>query len=110
MNNYVDSLTKIKDIRKASGAEELTKLELKQRRKYVGKLNWLAQSTRPDLCYTSLMSAKQKISDLKNIDLMLEKVKEILSKMFYKRIGNKDNLEIIAIGDASYKINEYPIG
>ena len=50
MNDYVDSLAMIKYIRKVSGTEELTKLEQKQCRKYEGKLNWLAQSTRPDRC------------------------------------------------------------
>ena len=30
--------------------------------------------------------------------------------MFYKRIGNKDNLEIIGIGDASFKIDDQTIG
>lgn len=32
-----------------------------------------------------------KISDLKNINFILKKVKERSSKMFNTRIGNKDN-------------------
>ena len=39
MDYYVDSLAQIKDIRKVSGTEDLTKLELKQYRKMVGKFN-----------------------------------------------------------------------
>ena len=30
--------------------------------------------------------------------------------MFYTRISNKDNLDIIGIGGASYKYDENPIG
>ena len=42
MDYYVDSLAEIKDIRKASGTENLTKLKLKQYRMMVGKFHWLA--------------------------------------------------------------------
>ena len=42
MDDYVDSLAEITDIRKVSGTEDLTKLELKQYRKMVGNFNWLA--------------------------------------------------------------------
>ena len=51
-----------------------------------------------------------KISDLKNIKIVLKKVKEISGKMFYTRIGNKDNLEILGIGDAAYKSDKNSIG
>ena len=73
MDYYVDSLAEFKDIRKGSGTENLKKLELKQYRKRVGKFNWLAQSPRQHLCYTSLRMAKKddkaKISDLKTLNL-----------------------------------------
>ena len=67
MNDYVDSLEEVKNIRKESGMTELTKLEMKQYRKYVGKLNWLAQSTRPDLGMAK-RNAEATISHLKNIN------------------------------------------
>ena len=38
--------------------EELTGLEMKEYRKITGKISWLANSTRPDLCYTSLAMSK----------------------------------------------------
>ena len=89
-------------------------MEEKQYRKYVGKLNWLAQSTRPDLCFTSLSLAKRNavsmIADLKGVNGFLKKVKERPSEMFYRRIGNKENLEVIRIEDASYKVDEFAIG
>ena len=43
------SLEDIAAIRKADHEEELMKLEIKEYRKLTGKLNWLANSTRPYL-------------------------------------------------------------
>ena len=42
MEDYADSINEIKEIRKASSTEKLTKAELKEYRKYTGKLSWLA--------------------------------------------------------------------
>ena len=114
MDDYVDSLQEVKEIRKAPGTEDLTKLEMKIYRKMIGKFNWLAQSTRPDLCYTSLSMAKKNnvatIADLRKINFVMKKVKERPSRMFYSRIGKKEDLEVIGIGDASYKSDEKSIG
>ena len=67
-------MAEVKEIRKVSCIEELTKLEMTQYRKMVG--NRVAQSTRLDLCYTSLRIAKRnieaKIMDLKNINIRIE--------------------------------------
>merc|ERR1711873_201281 len=46
--NNADSVEEIKKIRKADRAEKLTKTELKEYRKYIGKILWLSQGTRPD--------------------------------------------------------------
>ena len=53
MEDYVESLKEIYEIRKANRKEELTKLQMKEYRKITGKLAWLANSTRPDLIYLS---------------------------------------------------------
>ena len=53
MDDYVESLEEIREMRKASRMEDLTRLKFKQYRKMVGKFNWLAHSTRHNLCYTS---------------------------------------------------------
>ena len=45
MDDYMNSLKDIKDIRKAERDEELTKLEMKEYRKVTGKISWLANST-----------------------------------------------------------------
>ena len=53
MEDYIQSLEDIKNIRKAEREEELSRLEMKEFRKVTGKLSWLANSTRPDLSYTA---------------------------------------------------------
>merc|ERR1711873_146245 len=57
--DYANSVEEIKEIRKADRAEKLTRVELKEYRKYTGKILWLSQGTRPDLSYSELMLAKK---------------------------------------------------
>ena len=59
MENYVQSLENIKNIRKAKQEEELSRLEMKEFRKVTRNLSWLANSTRPDLSYTVLRMLKK---------------------------------------------------
>merc|ERR1711962_752951 len=59
MEDYAESITEIKEIRKADRNEKLTTAELKEYRKYTGKISWLAQGTRPDLSYSILNLAKK---------------------------------------------------
>ena len=47
-------VTENKEIRKVDRNEKLTKLELKEYRKYTEKISWLSQGTRPDLSYSAL--------------------------------------------------------
>ena len=112
--DYVDILEEIEEIRKADRDEDLTKAELKVFRKMTGKLSWLANSKCPDLSYTALaMSKKNKsaqMKDLRDISRVLKKVKEKSSKMKFLRIGPKDDLIILGIGDASFKSDDKAVG
>ena len=114
MEDYADSINEIKEIRKASRTEKLTKAELKEYRKYTGKLSWLAQGTRPDLSYSALDLAKKNnsaaISDLRNINRIVEKVKKEENKIIYRKIGDRENLQVVGIVDASYKPDDKSIG
>ena len=114
MEDYADSVEKIKEIWKADRAERLTKAELKEYRKYTGKISWLSQGTRPDLSYSALMLAKKNnsatISDLRSVNKIVEKVKKEENKVVYGRVGDKENLQIIGVVDASYKSDEKSIG
>ena len=49
MEEFADSVDEIQEIRKADRTEKLTKAELKEYRKYTGRISWLPQGTRPDL-------------------------------------------------------------
>ena len=114
MQDYVDSLEDIKEIRQADKGEALTKAEMKEYRKVTGKLSWLANSTRPDMSYTSLsMSRKNNcatIADLRNISRVLKKAKERPSRLKYSKIADKDNLIVIGSGDALFKVDEKAVG
>ena len=109
MEDYAQSLEEIK-IREAKANEELTREELKVFRKYVGKLNWLAANTRPDLAIYALdMAKKQKkavIKDLREVNRIIKKVREKESKVVFSRIGEKDELCIIGVSDASYHCDD----
>ena len=59
MKDYAESITEIKEIRKADRNERLAKLEMKEYRKFTGKLSWLASGTRSDLSFTVLKMAKK---------------------------------------------------
>ena len=71
-----------------------------------GKIAWLANSTRPDLCYLALQMSKKNqgatISDLRDVKHVLKKVRE-KRVVKYEHLGDADDLVIIRIGDASYK-------
>merc|ERR1712002_1265992 len=114
MEDYADSITEIDEIRKADGKEELTKPELKEYRRYTGKISWLAQGTRPDLSYSALNLAKKNncatIADLRNVNRIVEKVKKEKNKIVYGRIGEKEKLQIVGIVDASFKNEDKSIG
>merc|ERR1711954_505073 len=113
MKDYADSIKEIKEIRKADRNEKLTTAELKEYRKYTGIILLLSQGTRPDLSYSTLNLAKKNnnavISDLRNVNRIVEKVKNEENKIVYGKIGDRETLQVIGIVDASYKSDEKSI-
>ena len=88
MEDYTNSLQDIKNIRKVEDCNEpLTKLEMKECRKITSKIAWLANSTRPDLSFTALWMSKNNnkatISDLRDLNRVLKKVRERESRIKY---------------------------
>ena len=75
-------------------------------RKFVGKLNWLAANTRPDLAIYALEFAKRQkkatIKDLREMNRVLKEVREKESRVLFKKIGKKYYLSVIGVSDASY--------
>ena len=109
MEEYANSLEDVK-IREAKADELLTREELKVYRKFVGKINWLAANTRPDLSIYALDMAKRQkkavIKDLREVNRVLKKVREKESKVFFSRIGKKEDLCVMGVSDASYHNDE----
>ena len=80
---------------------------MKVLRKYVGKLNWLATNTRPDIAIHALELAKKQkkatLKDLKEVNNILKKVHEKESRVMFKRLGDKKELCVTGVSEASYK-------
>ena len=78
-----------------------------------GKIAWLANSTRPDLCFQALQMSKKNqeatISDLRDVNRILKKVREKESLIKYEHIRDADDLVIVGLGDASYKQDDKAI-
>ena len=114
MADYVKSIGDISEVRSADREEELTNSEMKEYRKITGKISWLANSTRPDLCYTALAMSKNNkratIGNLRDVSRVLKKVRERESRVKYARIGDKEDLVVVGIGDASFKVDDKAIG
>ena len=83
-------------------------------RKYVGKLSWLAENTRPDLAIWVLNLSKRNsnatIGDLKRINQVVKKVKSRQSRIKFSRIGTREDIIVHSVGDASYKCDSPSIG
>ena len=66
---------------------------------YVRKISWLAQNCRPDLAITVLKiwrkSKDLKLEDLRYMNKVVKKIKMKKNKMKFKKIGDRDNLEIM---------------
>ena len=79
---------------------------MKVYRKYVGKLSWLASSTRPDLAIHVLNSAREQknavLKDLRDINRIVDKIGEKESKVVFGRVARKEDMCVIGISDASY--------
>ena len=79
-----------------------------------GKLNWLANCTCPDLSYTTIdmskMNRSAQIRDLRDVSRIVNKAKGRSSKVKFSRIGPKDDLIIVAIGDPSFKVDDKAVG
>ena len=80
--------------------------EFKSFRGASGKLQWLAEMTRPDLSYDCLeMSSHGKDAtkkDLKAVNKVIKKAKEHGSTIKYSKVGDFEDLKILAVTDGAY--------
>ena len=90
----------------------LTVQEFKEFRGAIGKLNWLQESTRPDLSYDTLsLSMKNRcatVGDLKKMNKVIRKAKEGANELriHYKKIHKFENLQIHGYANASYRTQD----
>ena len=109
MNEYANSLEDIL-IREDKSSEQLDREEMRTLRKYVGKLSWLATNARPDLSIYALNLAKKQkqatLKDLRDVNRILMKVREKESKVVFRKMGEKEDLNLLSVTDASYYITE----
>ena len=115
MNDYAESIEKIKEFRPAKRTDPLMPAELKLYRGYTGKISWLADNVRPDLSYTALEMAKKgtnaTMADLRKVNHIVDKVKDTPSEISLSKISDNDEeLQVIGIGDASYKWDDKSVG
>ena len=114
MKDYADSVTELVNIRDADKYEPLTLLENKIYRKYIGKIGWLAENCRPDLTVTALKlvrsNSKATSKDLKVINSVVRRIREKKNEVRFSKIGNKEDLVVTGISDASYRMDENAIG
>ena len=114
MEDYAASIENIREIRNEKKSEFLSKAELKLFRKYVGKINWLAENTRPDLSIWALnlskQSSKATIGDLKKLNNIIKRIGSRQSRVKFAKIGQKEDLVLHAVGDASFKSDGPSIG
>ena len=113
MNDYVNSIEEVMETRKGK-IDPLTKTERKCYQKYTGKVNWIYEHYKTDLAVVALQMSRKSISanfgDLKGINHEVIKIRDREHVINYSHVNNKEDLKIIAIGDASYKVGEKTVG
>ena len=114
LSSPVLCLLNSRDFKKAGKTELFNEIEWKVYRKYTGKLLWLAENCRPDLAFMANQLSKKShnatISDLKYVNKVLKKVRERDSEVVYSRVGNKEELVIRCMSDASYMKAKESVG
>ena len=84
--------------------------EFKSYRGQVGKLTWLSEMSRPDLSFDTLDLAghgkNATVADLKKLNKVVNKAKKNEGNVRYTRLGNLEELKILAISDGALNRRE----
>ena len=103
---YVKSIAMITGPSGYTDDTTLCENDLKQCRSIIGKLNWLATQTRPDLSYevSALTSAlkEKKVGSISAINKVTRKAKKSPSKLLAPNLGDLQKLKIVCYCDASF--------
>ena len=86
--------------------ESLTKDEISQLRSVIGQLNWIANQTRPDVCFDNLelsVSIKDpKVEDIIKANKVIKKLHYEQNYVCFPKLGKKEHLRLTLFSDASY--------
>ena len=105
-DEYVKSVDMIPTKTDYNFSTELSDEELKLCRSSIGKLNWLATQTRPDISHeisdlTSSLKIK-KVESISQINKSARKAKKISSKLIIPNLSDMADVKFVAYCDASF--------
>ena len=93
--------------RKKEADENLTEKELKEYRKIVGSLNWVATTSRPDLCFEvvelSTHFKNATVRDMLAANKAVRKLQTHDYKILFPSLVLDDELRIVLYSDSAYK-------
>ena len=105
-DEYVKELKHIPMQNGRSLDDKMSPNEITEARQLIGKLNWLATQTRPDLSYdvSSLSSVlrQENVACMKHINRTIKKAKKEKSQIHIPNLGNPKDFQIVAYSDASF--------
>ena len=108
-DGYIDSLAdmEFKDLVGMKGDDFLDEEHQQQFREFVGKIGWLANTSRPDLSYDKLLlstkAGKATVKDYKTAVKLMKKLKCITTEMKFPNLGDITDWTLQGYGDAGYK-------
>ena len=107
-NDYIESVESIKlsTNRKLEKDDSLTSTELRDLRALLGKLNWIARQTRPDLsfdiCSVSVNIKKATVKDILYANKIVQKLHNDNINIIMSSIGDISKCKIVSFQDASF--------
>ena len=106
-NDYIQSLKPISIEKAVDKNAKLSKNKFTEYRALTGQLSWAAENTRPDIAFdVRELSTKNKeasYADLRKANKILKKVQKEEVSVKYSRLGDLENLKILAFTDSSYR-------
>ena len=109
-DSYKDSLQYVEVEDDTDNKRGLSKPEFKSYRGQVGKLTWLSEMSRPDPFYDTLDLAghgkNATVGELKKLNKVVKKAKDVEGKVRYSHIGEFKDLKILAKSDGTLNKRE----
>lgn len=107
-NEYIDSMemVKITSERAKKKNDALSKTELTSYRSAVGSLNWVVQTTRPDVAFDMLVLSMKfqsgTVEDVLSLNKVIKKIKLKEGIIRYPCIGDPKDWKVFLFSDASF--------